>query len=55
MDSVNSGALALAMLAAFLLTAGGVKLATQRANRTRGLLMIVAAVVLVGNVLILTL
>ena len=43
------------MIAAFLLAIGGVKLAMQRENRSRGLLMIAAAVVLVGNVLIWTL
>ena len=43
------------MLAAFLLTAGGVKLAFKPETRTRGALMIVAAAVLVGNVLIWTL
>jgi len=52
---VASGAMALAMLAAFALTAGGLKLALNPENRSRGLLMIVAAAVLVGNVLIWTL
>ena len=47
--------MALAMLAAFVLAAGGVKLAMTPENRIRGLLMIVAAAVLVGNVLIWTL
>jgi high-affinity Fe2+/Pb2+ permease len=47
--------MALAMIAAFVLAAGGVKLALQRDNRKRGLLMIAAAAVLVGNVLIWTL
>ena len=47
--------MALAMLAAFVLTAGGVKLALKPETRTRGVLMIVAAAVLVGNVLIWTL
>lgn len=46
--------MALAMVAAFALTAGGVKLALQPDNRSRGLLMIAAAAVLVGNVLIWT-
>ncbi|MEO5612816.1 MAG: hypothetical protein ABIT68_08765 [Sphingomicrobium sp.] len=55
MGDISSAAMALAMLAAFLLTAGGVKLAMQRKNRARGVLMIVAAAVLVGNVLIWTL
>ena len=43
------------MIAAFVLAAGGVKLALQPENRSRGLLMIVAAAVLVANVLIWTL
>jgi len=43
------------MLAAFVLAVGGAKLARKRENRLRGLLMIGAAVVLVGNVLIWTL
>ena len=47
--------MALAMLAAFVLVAGGVKLAMTPENRIRGLLMIAAAAVLVGNVLIWTL
>ena len=47
--------MALAMIAAFLLAIGGVRLAMRKEDRKRGLLMIVAAVVLVGNVLILTL
>ena len=43
------------MLAALVIAAGGAKLAMTRENRLRGLLMIAAAVVLVGNVLIWTL
>jgi high-affinity Fe2+/Pb2+ permease len=43
------------MIAAFVLAAGGVKLALSQADRKRGLLMIVAAAVLVGNVLVWTL
>ena len=54
MGDVSAAAMALAMLAAFALTARGVKLALHREDRTRGVLMIVAAVVLVGNVLIWT-
>ena len=52
---VSAVAMALAMLAAFVLTIGGTKLALKRDTRTRGILMIVAAAVLVGNVLIWTL
>ncbi len=44
-----------AMLAAFALIIGGVRLALKPQDRMRGLLMIVAAVVLIGNVLIWTL
>jgi high-affinity Fe2+/Pb2+ permease len=50
-----AGAMAVAMIAVFVLAAGGVKLALSRENRSRGLLMIAAAAVLVGNVLIWTL
>jgi high-affinity Fe2+/Pb2+ permease len=50
-----AGAMAVAMIAAFVLAAGGVKLALSRENRSRGLLMIAAAAVLVGNVMIWTL
>jgi hypothetical protein len=46
--------MAAAMVAAFLLIAGGVKLALARQARTRGVLMIVAALVLVMNVMIWT-
>ena len=55
MDALTSGAMALAMIAAFVLAAGGVKLALAAQTRTRGLLMIAAAAVLVGNVLVWTL
>ena len=44
-----------AMIAALLLVAGGTRLALRKENRGRGLLMIAAALVLVGNVLIWTL
>jgi high-affinity Fe2+/Pb2+ permease len=55
MDEFASAAMALAMIAAFVLIAGGVKLALSQEHRSRGLLMIAAAAVLVGNVLIWTL
>ena len=48
-------AMTVAMLAAFALLVGGVRLAARKADRQRGLLMIAAAAVLVGNVLIWTL
>jgi high-affinity Fe2+/Pb2+ permease len=46
--------MAFAMVAAFLLMAGGVKLAFNRQTRGRGALMIAAALVLVMNVMIWT-
>ena len=54
MGMIGEGALALAMIAAFLLTVFGVRLAMKGGDRKRGVLMIVAAAVLVGNVIILT-
>ena len=42
------------MMAAFALIAGGVKLGLAEETRTRGILMIVAALVLIGNVMIWT-
>ena len=54
MDLFASGLLAVAVIAAFLLAAAGVKLALARPTRARGILMIVAAAVLVTNVMILT-
>ena len=47
-------AMAVAMLAAFALMFAGAKLAMRPEDRKRGVLMIVAAVVLVGNVLVWT-
>ena len=46
--------MAIAMIAAFLLAIGGVKLARTKETRGRGFLMIAAAAVLVMNVLIWT-
>ena len=43
------------MIAAFVLAAGGARLALKRGERVRGVLMIVAGAVLVANVAILTL
>ena len=54
MSDFASGAMALAMIAAFLLAAAGVKLARKRETRGRGILMVVAAAVLIMNVTILT-
>ena len=47
-------AMTIAMIAAFVLVIGGVKLALKPEDRKRGVLMIVAAAVLVGNVLMWT-
>jgi len=47
--------MAIVMIAAFLLVIGGVRLTWQTEYRSRGILMIGAAVVLVANVLIWTL
>jgi high-affinity Fe2+/Pb2+ permease len=46
--------MAVAMGAALLLIAGGVKLALNRQTRGRGILMIAAALVMVMNVMIWT-
>ena len=54
MSSFASAAMALAMIAAFVLAIGGLRLAMRGSDRKRGILMVVAAAVLVGNVLILT-
>ena len=54
MDRFSSIAMTAAMVAAFLLLAVGVKLVLGRQTRTRGVLMIVAALVIVMNVMIWT-
>ena len=54
MEQVSSVAMAMAMIAAFLLAIGGVKLILARQTRFRGVLMLVAAAVLVMNVMIWT-
>lgn len=48
----NSAFLALAMLAVFALGAGGVYSLVKRKDRRRGILMLIAAVVLLVNVLL---
>ena len=55
MTAIASTAMTLAMLAAFALAFGGLRLVMRKDDRKRGLLMIATALVLVGNVLILTL
>ena len=54
MEKFSSAAMAIAMVTALLLIAGGVKLALARQTRVRGALMIAAAAVLVMNVMIWT-
>jgi len=46
--------MAIGMIAAFLLVLGGIKLVRSKEDRGRGILMLVAAAVLMGNVAILT-
>ena len=55
MGTLASAVMAIAMIAALLLVIGGMKLALRKQDRGRGLLMLAAAAVLVGNVLIWTL
>ena len=55
MTGLGATMLAIAMIAAFLLILGGIKFALRQESRSRGLLMVVAAAVLVMNVLIWTL
>ena len=54
MSEFTWGAMGLTGAAAILLAAAGVKLALNRETRTRGVLMIVAALVLAMNVMIWT-
>lgn len=54
MSQFSSFAMALAMVAAFLLAAGSLRLILKRQTRLRGILMLVAALVLVMNVMIWT-
>jgi hypothetical protein len=49
-----SALLSIAVLAAFLLVGGGIYLIVKRINRLQGVLMLVMAAVLIGNVLIWT-
>ena len=55
MGTVAAATLTIAMLAVFLLTAGGIRLVMWGTDRQKGWLMVVAAMVLLGNVLIWTL
>jgi high-affinity Fe2+/Pb2+ permease len=54
MDNFWPVMMAIAMLAAFLLDVGGVKLALDRRNRGRGILMMAVPLVLIMNVTIWT-
>ena len=54
MANISSAALALAMIAALLLVIGGVRLLRAKESRGRGVLMLIAALVLVMNVMIWT-
>ena len=54
MSTFASAALATAMIAAFLLVVGGIRLVRTPQTRSRGWLMITAALVLVMNVTIWT-
>lgn len=54
MTGLSNILFSVAMIAAFALVAGGVLLIRRGRERTKGVLMIVAALVLVGNVVIAT-
>jgi len=54
MSAFSSAAPAIAMIAAFLLLIGAARLMRQRQSRSRGVLMLVAAFVIVMNVMIWT-
>ena len=54
METFSDWALALAMIACFLLVLGGIRLVRQRQSRKQGVLMIVAALVILMNVMIWT-
>ncbi|MEO6580021.1 MAG: hypothetical protein ABIN83_02570 [Sphingomicrobium sp.] len=55
MRMIGDAALALAMIAALLLFLSGAKLLVRGEDRKRGVLMVLAAMVLLANVLIWTL
>ena len=54
MTALEQAAPAVAMMAAFILAWFGIRLARRPDTRTKGVLMVVMALVLVGNVLIWT-
>jgi hypothetical protein len=55
MDGISGLILSVLMIAGFALAAGGVTMLAKRRDRTKGILMIVCALVLWGNVAIMTL
>lgn len=55
MDGASPLIMSLLMLAGFALAAGGVYTLARLKDRTKGILMLVAALVMFGNVAILTL
>lgn len=54
MDKFSQIALTVAMIGCFALLAGGARLVFDRQTRSRGILMIIAALVIVMNVMIWT-
>ena len=54
MQALPAALLSLAMIAAFLLAGGGLWLLVRRGETKRGLLMLAAAAVMLGNVLVWT-
>ena len=54
MQNFSALAMAVAMVAAILLLIGGIRLLRVRYNRTKGIMMIIAAGVIVMNVMIWT-
>ena len=54
MGNIASGALAITMIAAFLLLGFGIRQAARHENRQRGLLMIACGIIFIVNVLIWT-
>lgn len=55
MSGITDTAMALAVIAAFLLGFAGVRIVIGKADRTKGVLMLAAAAVILANVLIWTL
>jgi hypothetical protein len=55
MSGASATFLSILMVAAFLLTLGGLHLLVKKKDRKKGTLMLVAAAVAVGNVLVWTL